>query len=352
MNPRLLALAALVLLVLATPSGSASGSHYVPVAGDQFHYSETIELGGGTGNYSGYTEATFVNGTVAVTAVASNGTESASYSNTVHYTNNNPQSETWTSAGTFTFSANTFLYVDGTDNQTGYTNPSVWFYMNNSLPVGSAFSVLNTPMRVVSTDDDYALGSPTYPYVVTIYAQGSGTYQRNDDYGVFTASYTWDEYFDPATGYVVGYVYTEQDTDGAGDGFSITDVLGVTSTTYPLTAGTAPPATAASNGLSTTLILGIVLLVVVVIILVVWLAARSRRRSALPKHSARGNVSFGPPPGMPPSGLPPPISLTPSGQPPVQQVVLRETVKVNCRYCGTLIDSTATVCPNCGAPRT
>jgi RNA polymerase subunit RPABC4/transcription elongation factor Spt4 len=27
-------------------------------------------------------------------------------------------------------------------------------------------------------------------------------------------------------------------------------------------------------------------------------------------------------------------------------------VKVPCRYCGTLMDSTATVCPKCGAPRT
>ncbi|HEV8049715.1 MAG TPA: zinc ribbon domain-containing protein [Thermoplasmata archaeon] len=27
-------------------------------------------------------------------------------------------------------------------------------------------------------------------------------------------------------------------------------------------------------------------------------------------------------------------------------------MKVPCRYCGTLMDSTATVCPKCGAPRT
>jgi rubrerythrin len=43
--------------------------------------------------------------------------------------------------------------------------------------------------------------------------------------------------------------------------------------------------------------------------------------------------------------------LTPSGQPAVQQIIIKETVKVNCRYCGSLIDSTAETCPFCGATR-
>ncbi len=54
-----------------------------------------------------------------------------------------------------------------------------------------------------------------------------------------------------------------------------------------------------------------------------------------------------------PSAYPPPasVNLIPGGQPAVQQIVIKETVKVPCRYCGTLMDSTATVCPQCGAPR-
>jgi hypothetical protein len=122
----------------------------------------------------------------------------------------------------------------------------------------------------------------------------------------------------------------------------------VTQTSYTLTPGTAP---ASSSGGSDNLwlTLGVILAVVVVIVVVIFvLAARSRRRHPLPKHSGTGQVSYVPPPPGPP---PPGIHLTPSGQPAVQQIVIKETVKVNCRFCGALIDSTVDKCPFCGAPR-
>lgn len=92
-----------------------------------------------------------------------------------------------------------------------------------------------------------------------------------------------------------------------------------------------------------------VVFVVILIIVVVWLL--SRRRPRLPQHAAPGNIGFGVPPPPPYGSMAgaPPIHLTPSQQ-PVPQVVLRETVKVQCRYCGNLIDVTDKVCPNCGAP--
>jgi hypothetical protein len=343
-----------LLLLLAVPSAAATGGHYIPQAGDRFHYYEVVSLGGGAGYYYGYTEQTYVNGTVGVTAVAANGTESASYANTNAWSNNQGQSEAWTASGAFTFSANSYLYVQGTDNQTGYTNPYVWFYMNSSAGQGAAFTVLNTPMRVVSRDASFGLGSPLNEYVTAIFAEGNGSYERNDAYGVFNANYNWREYFDPTTGYVVGYVYTEQDSNPNGTSFSLTDSLYVTSTTYALTPGTAPPAASSSGGgIPTNLLIALVAVIVVVVILVlVWAVVRAHRRSPLPRHSAGGAVTFGPPPVMAPPGAPPPIRLTPSGQPAVQQIVIKETVKVNCRYCGALIDSTATNCPNCGAPRT
>ncbi|MGA9839518.1 MAG: zinc ribbon domain-containing protein [Thermoplasmata archaeon] len=345
MKLRLL-LVLLPFLLLAVPSAAATGaSHYTPQAGDGFHYTETILLGDGTGDYSAYTERTSINGTVGVTAVAANGTESASYSNSDSWSNSTGSASSWTSSGTFTFSAATFLYVQGTDNQTGYTNPSVWFYMDNTLGSGGQFVALNTPMTVESTDANYALGAPLSEDVATIYGEGSGSYERNDVYGVFTATYTWKEYLDPSTGYVVGYVYTEQDSNSSGDGFAITDALYVTSTTYPLTLANAPAA--GSGSTFPFLLVGVIVGAVVIILLVVWVVVRSRRGPSLPPHSAGGEVHYGPPPGAPP-----PIHLTPSGEPAVQQIVLRETVKVNCRYCNALIDSTASVCPNCGAPRT
>jgi hypothetical protein len=343
MNRRWILLA-LPLLLLVVPASAATGGHYLPQAGDRFHYAETTFLKGGAGNYTGYSESTYLNGTLGVTAIASNGTESASYQNAGEWSNSTGASQAVNAAGTFTFSALTFHYVEGTDNQTGYSNPFVWFYMNNSLGVGGTFFILNTPMTVDATAESYTVSGPLAGSYATIAAQGSGTFQRNDVYGVFTAAYTWQEYFDPSTGYIVGYLYTEHDTDPAGDGFTITDQLHVTSTTYPLTPAAAPPPPATTAPTTPWLLIGIVVAVLIGVVVVAVLLRSSRRTPRLPTHSGGGSPGYGP--------APPPIHLLPSQQPPVPQVVLRETVKVNCRYCGTLIDSTATVCPNCGAPRT
>jgi hypothetical protein len=346
---RIILLSAVVLL--AGPAVGGTSAHYTPAPGDGFAYNETVALGDGTGNYSGYTETTVINGSIGVTAVLPNGTESAFYYNANSYQNNQGGHQSWTSSGRFTFSARSFLYVNGTDNQTGYVNPSVWFFMNDSLPVGATFYVLSTGMTVVATSYDFALGTAAGTYVTAIFAEGNDSYQRNDAYGVFNATYHWKAYFDPSTGYIIGYVYTEQDSDGTGDGFTVTDRLTVTHTSYPLTAGVAPPPTSNSSGQGTDWLLVAVVLIVVVLFVVVGVVAfalsRSRRR--LPKHSATGQVTFAPPPLGPP---PPGIRLTPSGQPPVQQIIIKETVKVNCRYCGSLIDSTAEKCPFCGAART
>jgi hypothetical protein len=344
------ALLCLAVVLLSAPFAAAARPGFTPSGGDRFSYDETIALGSGTGNYTGYTEYTVTNGSLGVTAVASNGTESADYYNANAWSNNQGQSESWTSGGAFTFSAETYHYVDGTDNQTGYTDPYVWFFMDNALPVGGSFFVLNTPMNVLSTSYDFGLQTAAGSYVRTIFAEGNGSYERNDVYGVFTASYNWKSYFDPATGYIVGYVYTEVDSDGAGDGFTITDRLGVTQTTYPLAAESAPAGgSGGGTNNSDLLVIGVVVVVVILVVLVIALAAsRSRRRAPLPRHPAYGGVQYAPPPG----GLPPPVNLTPGGQPAVQQIIVKETVKVNCRYCGALIDTTVDKCPFCGAART
>jgi hypothetical protein len=344
----------LAFLLLAAPVAAAAGGHYLARPGDAFHYSETTSVTNGTGDYASYTEQTVTTGSISVTGSFPNGTVSANYASVYTYTNSSGGNQHGGSSGTFSFSTGTFLYVQGTDNQTGYTNPAVWFYVNSSVVAGDHVELLNTPMTVESTDATYSFPGNAHAAVQTISAQGSGSYLRNDSYGMFTAEYTWTAYFDPATGYIVGYSYTEQDSNNSGDGFTYTDILYVTSTTYALT----PASSGGSSGLSSGTIVEIVVAVVVllIIVVVVILALRSRRRAPLPRHSATGRVEYGtmgmpprPPPA--PGAPPPPIRLT-AQQPAVQQVVVRETVKVNCRFCGTLIDSTATVCPNCGAPRT
>ena len=86
------------------------------------------------------------------------------------------------------------------------------------------------------------------------------------------------------------------------------------------------------------------------LIAAIFVFAVSRRRN-LPKHSDRGVTWDQYSSQHPSSGSPPDIDLTPE-RPPAQPIVIKEVVKVKCRYCGSLIDSTAERCPFCGAPRT
>lgn len=339
------ALAVAGLLLLA--GSPTSAAHYVPQAGDSFSYTETVVLDNGVGNYTGYSEDSFYNGSIQVTGVLPNGTESASYQSAGTYNNNLGQSSPWSESGTFTFSATTFHYVQGTDNQTGYVNPFVWFYVNSSLRAGNAVTILNTPSTIVSTNVSFATPVSASGYARTMFLEGNGSYQRNDVYGVFTASYNWKAYYDPTTGYALGYVYTETDSDGAGDGFTLVDSATDTHTSFPVIQGVAPPSSggSGSSALPSWVLPAVVVIVVLilVVVVVVVVTRRGGRGRELPRHSVPASAPIYAPP--------PPVGLIPGGQ-PTPQVVMRETVKVACQYCGTLMDSTATVCPKCGAPRT
>jgi len=61
-----------------------------------------------------------------------------------------------------------------------------------------------------------------------------------------------------------------------------------------------------------------------------------------------------PAPTPPPAQAAPPAPSQTPQQPQVKEkeVIIREIVKVKCRYCGTLVDSTLSRCPNCGSPLT
>ena len=333
---------------------------YVPHVGDHFSYYEVTDLGSGTGDYAGYTEHATYNGAETMNSINTDGTVSAHYSYSYTWSNSTGTTETGNPFGDFTFSPDTFLYVNGTDDQTGYDNPTVWFVIDNSIPVGGTFSLLNTELTVISKNYSYYLSSQN-ENVNVIFAQGQSSYERNDVYGQFSATYTWKAYFDPSTGYIVGYSYNEQDTDNSGTGFTYTENLYVTSTSYPLTvaapnnSGTPTPVPSVPGGTTTNqfayfgFFAGITLFILVIVIIIILIYAFSRRsRKTLPKHSYQQPYQQQPPPTSPP---PENIDLTPK-QPSVQQIVIKEVVKVKCRYCGALIDSTAETCPICGAPRT
>jgi hypothetical protein len=360
--PKLGRLALLVVAAVAVvgapigaAAGPATGAHYLPHVGDSFGYFETIVLDQGTGNYTGYTEHQWINGSEEIMAVGGSGTDEAHYNYTGHWVNNQgapPEYFSAPGAADYNFSAATYLYLaysSGTDGQFGYTNPYVWYYVNSSLGVGGRYYLLNSEFSVSSLNASFPvpLSLSSTGFAKTVEGVGTGSFERDDSYGVFTATYTWKAYFDPTTGYIVGYVYTEQDSDGSGDGFTWTDSLTVIHTTYPLTSDPAPPASPSSG--PPVLLIVVLVVVLLVVLLAITLALRHRRRPTLPQHSYGGRPEYSPGPLGP---APPPVGLTPAGQPPVQQIVMKETVKVNCRYCGTLISTTDTVCPNCGAPRT
>jgi hypothetical protein len=274
---------------------------------------------------------------------SNNGTVATHYGYTWTFSNSSGSRTTGSWAGNFTYSSITFHYVKGTDNQTGYVNPTVWFYMDNSVPKSGTFGILNTQMTVLDTNASFFLPSQNR-YVQSIHGQGPGSYYRNDIYGKFNAAFTWDAYYDPKTGYIIGYNYVEHDIDNAGNGFTWTDVLYVTATSYSLATASAP----ANSNLSQLIfyalaIVGIFAFVIVVAVIALVL----RRRGKLPQHAY--DYSRVPSPYAPPA--PQNIDLEPKQQ-PAQQIVIREVAKVKCKYCGALVDSTTLVCPVCGGPTT
>ncbi len=349
-RPALVALAAF-LVVFSLVANVHPASAYAPRKGDFFSYSETTVVNNGQGSYTGYSDQTQTTGKEQVDSVS--GSEvNAHYGYTYQYSNNQGASDSGGLSGNFTWSDGSFTYVNGTDNQVGYSNPIyVWFAMDRSFPVGATFFVLNTQFTVLSKNYSYPLISGNGTYVQTIEAKGTGQYQRNDEYGVFTASYTWYEYFDPATGYIVGYSYVEQDNgqyNGQPGSFTYTDTLGVTSTSYELTRAT-PPNTKTGEGLGLLVpyfgdLVFLAAIAIIVAAAAYALTRNRRRRSRLPEHPY--------PPGAPPSPTPAPWeSNVDLGSKPPQQVVIRDVAKTNCRYCGTLIPTTVDRCPYCGGPR-
>lgn len=344
-------LASALLLVIGVVASAQPVSAYSPQKGDFFKYSETITVNNGQGSYNGYTDQTQTTGMEQMDSVSGSNV-SASYSYTYTYSNNQGNSTSGSSSGNFTWSSSSFTYVEGTDNQVGYSEPTyVWFAMNSSLPVGGTFYALNTRFTIVSKNFSLQLPTEGDKYVQTIQAEGTGQYQRNDSYGVFTASYTWYEYFDPSTGYVIGYNYVEQDNgqyNGQPGGFTYTDALYVTSTSYKLASASAPSSSTGGGTAGWSSYLGyiaVLLVIVLVVVVAVFAATRRRRRDSLPKHPYPQSAPPPPPPSTPWESK---IDL---GSRPPEEVVIREVAKVNCKYCGTLIPTTSDKCPYCGGPR-
>lgn len=343
----------LAFLAVSFAANVHAASAYGPQKGDYFKYSETVTVNNGSGSYLGYSDQTQVTGMEQMNSISGNNV-STSYSYSYQYSDNQGSSASNSSSGSYAWSSSTLTYVNGTDNQVGSNPLYVWFAMNPSLPVGATFYILNSQFTVLSKNYSLLLPTEGNKYVQTVETKGTGQYQRNDSYGVFNASYTWYEYFDPTTGYIVGYFDLEQDNgqfNGQVGGFTYNDTLYVTQTSYNL-ALASPPAsstTTANNnlmGLAPYLVYIIAFVVILfIIVIVVAVAATRRRGKSLPKHPYSPSA---PPPSPPPTSWESKVDL---GSKPSEQVVVRDVAKVNCKYCGALIPTTVDTCPFCGAPR-
>ena len=350
MNLKIFAPALQVFMIaLAFAAVTDSVSAYMPQSGDFFNYTDSMTVNNGGGSYSGYTDQAQTTGMEKMTSISGNNV-SATYSYSSQYSNNQGLSYPNSSSGTYAWSTSSFTYTKGTDHQVGYTSPIyVWFAMNPSLPAGGTFYALNTQFTVLSKNYSLLLPTENHTYVQSIQAKGTGQYQRHDSYGVFTATYTWYEYFDPTTGYIMGYNYVEQDNgsyQGQAGSFTFTDNLYVTSTSYSLAPASPPPVNLIDTLVALTPYLVLLGVAVVFALGIAFYATRRRRRmDTIPEHPPSPVTLTGPPPSTPFESR---IDL---GSKPPPQVVIRDVAKVNCKYCGTLIPTTADTCPYCGGPR-
>lgn len=312
-----------------------------------FNYKEQAIITNGRGNYSGYYSNAWINGTESLAQIHSRGNVSMNYnyscsikSSGFNYINKDM------AKGNFSFSTISCKYTNGTDNETGYTNPYVWFYTNNTISPNTEKELLNTRMKVISTDYSY-LPKGSSKYITTIYLRGNGTYIRKDSYGTFNATYNWNAYYDKASGFIVAYTYSEVDSNGKGDGFACTNTLYVSNSSYGVHISPLQPGVQKPSAFPYSLI-AIISLLAFAIIIVIAVAYVNANKHKIKKHSNGGG-----PVKMSENSEgrnETDIHLDPESK-GTEQVVIKEIVKVKCQYCGALIDSTAEKCPFCGAPR-
>jgi len=91
--------------------------------------------------------------------------------------------------------------------------------------------------------------------------------------------------------------------------------------------------------------------------LIIWLVVRPKQTAGVgygPPAQPYQAPYQAPPGGYAPSGQAPPsqapLSYVPSVQVYREKEIIREIVKIPCKYCGTLVDQNAVRCPSCNAP--
>ncbi len=196
-----------VAMVLVSPMAfSMVAVAAVPQAGDSFEYDYSTSVSNGGGAYYGYSDSLTAHYRYSVQSVVGDtvvmlGTGSWNY----HDSNGLDQSGTDTYDPVFSIASR--QYISGIDvNLTGPA--SVWFWIPTNVTVGQVVGVLDEQLTVTSLSATVWIGA--FPHSAVLLS-GAGTYVRDDEYGVYTATFQDQYYFDRSSGYIVSEVYTEHD---------------------------------------------------------------------------------------------------------------------------------------------
>ena len=221
-----LALSLAVVLVLLTAAPAVAGP---PQSGDFFEFDQTTTVNNGNGAYYGYEETTQSHYRYAVTSV-SGGQAAVQATGSWRFSNNTGASSSGSDSYAPRFNLSTRVYQSGIDvHVADPATATVWFWISLPVNPGQVIQVLDEDLTVRSLSATYWIGVVPHSAILL---EGKGAYTRNDVYGVYSATYTDQYYYDPNTGFVVAEKYTEQD-DGSygGQPASFTNSTSLTITT-------------------------------------------------------------------------------------------------------------------------
>ena len=219
---------ALVLPLIAASIASAA----TPQTGDHFEYDFNTFVDQGKLAYDGYSDSMHSHYRYSVESAAGDtvtmlGTGSWSYQDSNGLVLSG--SDTYHPV----FSVTSRQYLSGID--VNLTGPAwVWFWIPTNVTVGQVVYVLDEPLTVASLSATVWLGAVPHSAVLL---QGSGSYTRNDEYGVYTAEYQDLYYYDRDTGFVISEQYTEQDVgswQGNPASFRYRAEMSVTASSYAI----------------------------------------------------------------------------------------------------------------------
>src|SRR2546426_622615 len=199
----------ILIFALGTPlllSFSAAGA--APRTADFFEYNYNTYVDQGTDYYFGYSDKMISHARYTVQSVSGDlATVRGLGSWTFDGSDGTHQSGV--TDVTPAFSLSTRRYVSGIEVNAS-ANATVWFWVSMPLAQGQTLRILDDVFTVISIDATVWNGIVPHR---TVQLQASGTYTRDDAYGIFAATYTDRYYFDPDSGYVVAESYEERDTN-------------------------------------------------------------------------------------------------------------------------------------------